>query len=104
MLHVELHNTLTPQQQMEQIQQQQMQHAAAMQRMPAPAVGGGCACVVVLCGAPAAGKSSLARQLCSEQARPGLVSGVHHIEFDAIEQSSIGAVCEPHLISRACGA
>ena len=59
-----------------------------------------CPCVVCLCGAPAAGKSSLARALCDELSRPRLVSAVYHISFDEIERSSATAVSEPALRRR----
>ena len=45
-----------------------------------------CPCVLVLCGAPAAGKSSLCRELSRRPARR--VEAVHHISFDSIERDS----------------
>ena len=53
-----------------------------------PVFGGmaACPCVLVLCGAPAAGKSSLSRELRRHPARR--VGAVHHISFDSIERES----------------
>jgi adenylate kinase family enzyme len=48
-----------------------------------------CACVAVLCGAPAAGKSSLSRELRRRPARR--VGAVHHISFDDIERGAGGS-------------
>ena len=45
------------------------------------------ACVVVLCGAPGAGKSSLARELARRV--PRRVGAVHHISFDDIERAAV---------------
>ena len=58
-----------------------------------------CACVAVLCGAPAAGKSSLSRELRRRPARR--VGAVHHISFDDIERGAGGsAVRAPFCTQR----
>lgn len=55
-------------------------------RDPARPEMAACPCVLVLCGAPAAGKSSLSRELRRRPARR--VDAVHHISFDSIERDT----------------
>jgi adenylate kinase family enzyme len=55
------------------------------------------ACVVVLCGAPGAGKSKLSRELARHV--PCHVGAVHHISFDDIERAAVRQVHRPRVPS-----
>jgi|EP01049_Picozoa_sp_SAG25_P000059 hypothetical protein len=77
----------------------------------ATAAGTAAACVIVLCGAPAAGKSTLACQLCSSSGggsgpswRPAAVRAVHHICYDDIERETGDVSAGSHRSPRAVGA